>query len=152
MFSRLDPITAARLRIFSEAWNIPYDWLIKVIKLETAGTFDPLIVNQTTKAKGLFQIIPSTAEYIGYPVPDDGASQVKMFADYLRLNGFSPGQIKSESDLYLSIFYPAAVGKPDDFVLGNYKLSPSLIARQNKGFDLNGNQQITVGDSPSSLP
>ena len=39
------------------------------------------------------------------------------------------------TDVYLSVFYPAAVGKEDGYILGGD--NAELVARQNKIFDTN---------------
>ena len=60
------------------------------------------------------------------------------------------GKINSYEDLYLFNFWPAALGKPDNYVIGNKYLSPELISRQNGGIAKKAGKQpgepITVGD------
>jgi hypothetical protein len=34
-------------------------------------------------------------------------------------------------DVYLAVFYPAAMGNP------NYVITPDIVAKQNPGFDIN---------------
>lgn len=57
--------------------------------------------------------------------------------DYLEEQQANVGRFASYHDLYLSILYPVAVGKPDDYVLNT---------QSNNIFDLNKNGQITVGE------
>jgi hypothetical protein len=47
----------------------------------------------------------------------------------------------------LATFYPAAIGKPEDFVMGSepHGVSPEIIARQNSVVAL-GKSVITVAD------
>ncbi len=56
---------------------------------------------------------------------------------------FSPfkGRIHSGTDLYMATFWPAGVGKPDE-----YKIGGADVARVNPIFDLNKNGQITAGE------
>lgn len=51
-------------------------------------------------------------------------------------------------DLYMATFYPAAMGKADDFVIGSEK-SPEwvkTIAKNNPAIDINKDGRITVGE------
>lgn len=57
--------------------------------------------------------------------------------DYLDEQQENTGRFASYHDMYFSILYPVAVGKPDDYVL-NTKTNPL--------FDLNKNGTITVGE------
>ena len=43
-------------------------------------------------------------------------------------------------------FFPAAIGKPDDYVLQTSKLSAATIAKQNPFFDVNKDGKLTVGE------
>ena len=56
------------------------------------------------------------------------------------------GKMKSYFDLYLVTFFPAAIGKPDDYVLQTGKLSAATIAKQNPFFDVNKDGKLTVGE------
>lgn len=57
--------------------------------------------------------------------------------DYLEEQQDQHGRFESYHDLYFSILYPAAIGKPDNYVL-NTKSNPI--------FDINKDTQITVGE------
>ena len=53
-------------------------------------------------------------------------------------------QIDNLTDLYLSVFYPKAMYKSNDYILGGRSVRrQQLIAKQNKGFDLNNDGKIT---------
>jgi hypothetical protein len=60
------------------------------------------------------------------------------------------GKIHSYEDLYLFNFWPAAMGKSDNYVIGNSQLSPELISRQNSGIAKKAGKQpgepLTVAD------
>jgi hypothetical protein len=53
-------------------------------------------------------------------------------------------KIKSYIDTYFAIFFPLAIGKPDDWVLQGTGISASLIARQNPAFDVNKDGKVQV--------
>ena len=55
------------------------------------------------------------------------------------------------ADLYLACFFPAAIGKPDGYVLQTRRLPARVIARQNPIFDTDGDDRITVGEFRAKL-
>ena len=54
-------------------------------------------------------------------------------------------------DVYFAIFFPAAIGKPSDYVLQTSKMSAGLIASQNAGYDINSDGEITVAEVESKI-
>lgn len=88
--------------------------------------------------------MPSTAYGLGTTVEElynmDGIEQL----DYVR-RYFSPwkNKIKSLTDCYLVVFYPSAVGKSDNYILGDTIARQELIAEQNAGLDTDKNKAIT---------
>jgi hypothetical protein len=60
-------------------------------------------------------------------------------------------KINSFEDTYLTVFFPLGIGKASDFVFKTSGLSASLIASQNKIFDLDKNQQITKKEFTSYI-
>jgi len=99
-----------------------YDENGKVIK--PAGTPDSK--NDFDRAKyratGLIQFMPATAKHLGTTTQDlfklSNVQQLEYVHKY-----FLPvkGKLKSFEDLYLYAFYPYAVGKPDDYIIGSEK-------------------------------
>lgn len=123
------------------------DWLMFVINFETAGTFDPAIQNKTTKATGLIQFMPSTAKSLGTTVDElklmSNVEQLEYV--YLYLKQYA-GKFKSFVDLYLSVFYPVAIGKPD-----TYTITSDIISKQNPIFDNNKDLDITKAEIKQTL-
>lgn len=126
------------------------DWLMAVMWNESR--LNPKARNPQGGAVGLIQWMPATAKGLGTScealLEMSGEEQLVYVERY-----FSPyaPRCRSFSDLYLVCFFPAALGKPDDYVLQTARLSAQLIARQNPVFDLNKDGQITVGEFRSSL-
>lgn len=56
------------------------------------------------------------------------------------------GRMNSYFDVYLVTFFPAAVGKPDNYVFSTSKLSAALIARQNPIININKDDKITMAE------
>lgn len=67
---------------------------------------------------------------------------VDLSFDYLEEIQDTVGRYSSYHDLYFGIFYPDAVGKPDDYVINT---------QTNPIFDLNKNGIITVGEVKAYL-
>lgn len=60
------------------------------------------------------------------------------------------GKLKTVSDLYMKILWPAAVGKPEEFVLWTQKDRPTTYL-QNKGLDVNKDGAITKAEAASKV-
>lgn len=101
-------------------------------------------------ATGLIQFMPATAQSLGTTTADLAAMTGSEQMDYVYkyLNQYS---YTNPIDLYLAIFFPAAIGKSDDWVIQAPGLSPSIIAKQNPIFNPNGNDYITVADVKNAL-
>ena len=134
--------------------GISEDDLYTVMAMETAGTFDPAIQNPKSKATGLIQFMPETAKGLGTTTDElakmSRTEQMKYVEKFLSNKGISG---KGLSDIYMAILFPAAVGKPDDFVLfGKGATVPgygegSLAYEQNKPLDINNDGSITKAEA-----
>lgn len=131
--------------------QIPLNWLMGVIELETAGTFSPQITNHMGYV-GLIQFGRQAAERIG--TTQDALSRMtaveqleyvyKYYAPYKK-------KIKSYVDLYIATLFPVALGKPNDFVLQYKRLTAEKVAKANPLFDINKDNKITVGEIEQKL-
>lgn len=112
--------------------------LMFLMWFETAKTFNPAIQNKTTKATGLIQFMPSTAKFLGTTVEELKLMSNVQQMDYVQKHlGIFKGKYKDWLDLYCGIFWPAAVGKPD-----NYVISSRIVAKQNPIFDIDKDGDI----------
>ena len=135
----------AKVKAVASNLGINPDWLMGVMYKESR--LKPGAVNGTTGASGLIQFMPDTAAALGTSVAAlrkmTGCGQLLYIEKYYR-----PylGKLKSFPDLYLATFFPAALGKPDEYVMRTSLLSANLIAGQNPAVDLNKDGQITVAE------
>src|SRR5690606_27830293 len=60
------------------------------------------------------------------------------------------GRLKTLSDVYMAVLWPAAIGKPDDFVLWDKQSRPTTY-RQNAGLDVNKDGRITKGEAAAKV-
>jgi hypothetical protein len=127
-----------KLNMVSAYLGVKPIWLEAMFTMESG--MNPKARN-SIGAVGLQQIIPSTARGLGVSTNDilkmDGTQQLDLLQKY-----FEPykGKIKSFYDLYLINFYPAALGKSDDWEF------PSIVVKYNKPFDINNDGKLTLGE------
>lgn len=101
--------------------RIPPEWLANVINFESGG--NPQARNSKSSATGLIQFISSTANGLGTSVEAlygmTGRQQMVWVEKY-----FAPkaGKMFSVEDVYMTVFYPKAVGNPD------YPFPASVVA------------------------
>ena len=139
-----------KVKYISSLLNINPNWLMLVMWNESR--LNHKIVNPNGGATGLIQFMPATARALGTSTEAlknmDNVRQLNYVYSY-----FIPyaGKIKSYSDLYLVTFFPVALNKPGNFVFQTNKLSASLIAKQNKIFDLNQDQKITKAEFEKAI-
>jgi hypothetical protein len=122
------------------------EWLMFLMWFETAHTLDSRIQN-SIGATGLIQFMPHTAEWLGTTTQDlkemSNVDQMEYVKKHL---GVFRGKFKDWVDLYCGIFYPAAVGKPDD-----YRITSDIIAKQNPLFDINKDTDIEKSEIRAAL-
>ena len=122
------------------------DWLMLVMWFETARTFRADIVNPISGATGLIQIMPKTARSLGTTTEAlknmSNVEQLDYVLAYLRPY---KGRMRSWVDVYLAVFYPKAMGKPD------FVITSDIVAKQNRVFDLNRDLDITVKEIETVL-
>ena len=113
---------------------------------------DPDAVNKLSQATGLIQFMPFTAKSLNTDVGTlrnmPAIQQLDYVEKFYDLNRRFISKIQSPEEAYFLVFYPGAIGKPDDFVLGSEvsQNRANLIQRQNAPFDSNGDNQITKGE------
>jgi hypothetical protein len=99
---------------------------------------NPRAQNPTTKATGLIQFMPATAISLGTTIDElmekSNVEQLEYVKKFL-----SPFRVEFQDfvDLYCAIFWPAAVGKPDTYVI-----TPGIVAKQNPLFDIDKDGDI----------
>ena len=99
--------------------------LADLIQYESAQTFSPSVRNPKpgSTATGLIQFIEATAEDLGtstaYLASLSAEEQADVWVrEYLRRVYDSRGSLAVESDLYMAVFYPAAIGQGLDYSFG----------------------------------
>ena len=114
--------------------------------MQNESGMDPKAFNKNGGATGLIQFMPSTAKALGTSTEALSQMSATQQLDYVA-KFYAPyaGKLKTGADMYLATFYPLALSKPNDYVIGSEK-SPSYVntvAKQNPAFDVNKDGQIT---------
>lgn len=133
-----------KVREVSTRLGINPNWLMAIMYWESGSTFSPSIQN-SIGATGLIQFIPSTAKGLGTSTTALKNMSAVDQLDYVEkyLNAYK-GKINSYVDTYFAVFFPLAIGKPDDWVVQGAGISASQIARQNPAFDVNKDGKVQV--------
>lgn len=134
----------------SQFIGIRPEWLEFCMWFESR--FNPKAKAKSTGATGLIQFMPATARQLGTTVEKlEQMSNIQQL-DYVK-KYFNPwrNKLRSFTDVYLTIFFPLAVGKPDDFIIETKSLKAETVARQNPIFDLDKSGQITKAEIKKRL-
>jgi hypothetical protein len=124
-------------------------WLMACIAWESGESFAADKLNLAgSGAIGLIQFMPSTAKSLGTTTAALGRMTPEQQLDYVA-HYLAPwrGKIHSLSDLYMTILWPAGVGKPEDFPL----FSGGVTYRQNAGLDLNRDKTVTKAEAAACV-
>ena len=129
-----------KVKEIASVLSINPEWLMFTMKFESV--INPKKVNQISNATGLIQFMPSTARELGTSIEGllkmSNVEQLDFVYKYLKRY---KGRMKRWIDVYLAVFYPAAIGKGD-----NYVIKSDLVAKQNQIFDLNKDLDISVDE------
>jgi len=145
----------------AKKYGLSEDALYAVMDFETGGTFDPAQKNAAgSGATGLIQFMPETAKGLGTTTEDlakmTRTEQLVYVDRYLASKNIQGAGVE---DLYMSVLFPAAVGRSNDFVLfgkgartfGNTDYSEPIYYDQNSGLDLNKDGSITKAEAASKV-
>lgn len=127
--------------------------LMAIMAFESGRTFSP---TAGSSAVGLIQFTKAGAKYVGVTKDQlkgmtaiEQLDYVEKFLDNPRYkNSDGTTKLSSINDFYMAIHWPAAVGKPDSYVLYSKDDSEDGITPDyytpNKGLDINGNNDGKV--------
>lgn len=120
------------------------EWLFGIMQNESG--MDPKAFNKNGGATGVIQFMPATAKALGTTTEALSQMSATQQLDYVE-KFYKPyaGKLDSGAAMYLATFYPLALSKGNDFVIGSERSDSMVhtIARQNPAFDVNKDGQIT---------
>jgi hypothetical protein len=127
------------LMSIANKYGFPVEYLINLINFETGRTFNPAITN-SIGATGLIQFLKSTAKGLGTSTDALRKMTFKQQLAYvdkyiyanlkrhLKPDGKVPDTF-TQGDLFMTIFYPVAIGKPNFVFPDNVKKANSGISK-----------------------
>jgi hypothetical protein len=133
-----------KVKKISANLGIDPNWLMAIMHFESAGTFSPSITN-SIGATGLIQFIPSTANALGTSTSAlrnmSAVEQLDYVEKYLKTY---KGKYKNYIDVYFAVFFPLAIGKPDDWVIQSKGISASKVYDNNPAFRVEKDGKLRV--------
>lgn len=136
----------AKLSQVSTSLGIDPNWLLAVMYKESR--LKSTAYNAQSGATGLIQFLPNTASGLGTTTSALRKMSATQQLDYVyKYLSTWKGKMKSVIDVYLAVFYPAAVGHPDNWVIGSQvsQANAEKIASRNPAIS-NGKPTITKAD------
>lgn len=128
------------------------DYLMACMAWESGETFRPNIRNAAgSGAVGLIQFMPATARGMGTTAEALAKLTAVQQLAYVE-RYFTPhaGRLRSLSDHYMAILWPAAIGKPEISALWDAATRPTTY-RQNAGLDTNRDRVITKAEAAGKV-
>ncbi|WP_299459056.1 transglycosylase SLT domain-containing protein [uncultured Microscilla sp.] len=135
-----------KVKNISKNLGIKPSWLMEVMNSESGLRHD---IRNNIGAVGFIQFLPQTAYGLGTS-PDSlanmtGTAQLDYVQKY-----YAPysGRMKNPIDLYIVAFYPYALGKSDNYIVGSEQgdAYARLVKQQNAPFDLNKDGYVSLGE------
>lgn len=135
-----NPVQARKIAEIASKIGTQPRWLDALINFETGGSYSTTAQNPYSSAKGLIQIIDSSAREIGYRDSTDAVQSNLDFRDQMD-NVVLPyferwmkqfGALNTQQKLYMTVFYPKAVDWPPnkEFPLSVQKVNPGIKTPQ----------------------
>jgi hypothetical protein len=127
--------------------------LLACMHFETGGTMSPSIQNKASRATGLIQFIPTVARENGTTVEDlakmTRAQQMEYVDKYMTRWLKTAFRVSNPTleDMYMTILWPRAVGKPNSYVL----FSRGSIAYTQNPLDLDRDGNVTKAEAASKV-
>jgi len=116
--AKVSPQFRERVRDIAADIGTDPSGLMACMAFETGRTFSPSVRNPSSSATGLIQFMADTARDLGTTVDDLARMTAEDQLEYVH-RYFKPfrGRLGSLGDCYMAILWPAAVGRPDDYVV-----------------------------------
>jgi hypothetical protein len=148
--AKVSPAFKAKLLRGCRKLRLNPDHLMACMAFESGGTFSPSVRNQAgSSGTGLIQFMAATAKGLGTSTDKlarmTPEAQLDKVFDYMSTYA---GRIHTLEDMYLSILYPAAIGRNPDsamFVRGTKEYA------QNKSLDQNRDGKITPREATNGV-
>ena len=123
-----------KVKEISPRIGVDPNWLMAIMHFETAGTFSPSITNSLGYV-GLIQFGASARKTLGTTKEElQKMSAVKQLDFVEKYFNLYKGKYKTYINTYFAVFFPPAIGKPDDWIIQGGGLSAEKIYNANPAF------------------
>lgn len=121
--------------------------LMSCMAWESGETFSPKTKNPKSSATGMIQIMEANAQEMGTTTAALAKMTVVEYLEYVQKYFWRyRSRVKSQSDMYMSILWPAAIGRDESAAIwSNVTSQRQYLA--NKGIDMNSDGIITVEEA-----
>lgn len=129
--------------------------LMACMAWESGETFSPSVKNIAgSGATGLIQFMPTTAKSLGTTVEKlaqmSAEDQLNFVYKYFLAAIKARGAVVTLEDVYMTILWPAAVGKPNSYVLFDRAILATAY-RQNAGLDTDKDGKVTKYEAAAKV-
>jgi hypothetical protein len=150
--AKVSPLFRLKASVIAQRIGADPSALMAAMKFES--NFNPAARNSSSGAVGLIQFMPNgSVKELGTTAQALAAMTAEEQLDYVERyfveRGYA-GQMKTVEDLYMAILWPAAIGKPNDYVLMAQDAG-SRAYLQNKGLDLDKDGRITKAEAAARV-
>lgn len=154
--SRLAQAERAKVREVGKELGMQPNWLMAIMAFETGRSFSPSQPNAAGgSAIGLIQFMEPVISELGYTRSQLAAmtfiQQMDVVRDYFKMRIRTRGKLSTLADAYMAVLWPAAVNKPDDYVLWTKGGQYSRQYDANSGLDRNRDGTITKVEAASRV-
>lgn len=152
--AKVSPQFRAAVRRLCDRLGVVPGFLMACMAFETGRSFNPAQTNRAgSGAVGLIQFMPSTAQALG--TSTEALAQMGPIEQLMYVEAYfrpTKNRLKTLEDLYMAILWPAAIGKPNTYVLFDRSDSkhPAFYV-QNAGLDYNRDGLITKGEASARV-
>jgi hypothetical protein len=146
--ARVSAAFKAKLIQIAQSIGVDPDYLISAMAFETGETFNPSIRNRSG-ATGLIQFTPATASELSTNTDDLANMTAEDQMDFVE-KYFDPykSMLETIEDVYMAILWPAAIGKPNSWVLFS---KPSPEYNRNSGLDADKDGNVTKEEAAAMI-
>tara|TARA_R110002126_G_scaffold291784_1_gene458151 strand:- start:80627 stop:82612 length:1986 start_codon:yes stop_codon:yes gene_type:complete len=146
------PEFKTKVRAIAKRLQCDPDHLMAVMAFETGGKFSPDVKNMAgSGATGLIQFMPSTARALNTTTAKlarmTALEQLDFVELYFRMS-VGNKRLQTLSDVYMAVLWPAAVGKPEGFILFE---KGTRAYDQNIGLDKNKDNVIRKAEAAAKV-
>lgn len=148
--AKVSPEFRAKVRAIAARLQVNPNHLMAAMAFETGRSFSPSQKNGAgSSAVGLIQFMRNTAKGLGTTTDDLAGMTAVDQLDYVEkyLSRYH-GRMHQLSDVYMAILYPAAVGKPEEFVLFS---NGTVAYLQNAGLDTDHDHAVTKHEAAAKV-